>query len=57
MTAANPAVMARPDWAIHERGKEFCCLLDGRVEPGHDNEGGGKLPDVLMLTRCSLLAK
>jgi hypothetical protein len=31
--------------------------LDGRVKPGHDSEGGGKLPDVLTLKRGSLLAK
>jgi tetraacyldisaccharide 4'-kinase len=33
------AVMARLDRAIQERDKDLSKLLDGRVEPGHDNRG------------------
>ena len=39
--AANSAVMARLDRAIHERDKNFSKLLDGRVKPGHDNGSRG----------------
>jgi H+-translocating NAD(P) transhydrogenase subunit alpha len=35
--------MARLDRAIHERGKGFDYLLDGRIEPGHDNGSGRSL--------------
>jgi hypothetical protein len=59
MPAAKSAVMARLDQAIYERGKNFNCLLDGRLKPGHDNEangsyfhtrdGGGELLNLLRL--------
>jgi peptide/nickel transport system substrate-binding protein len=39
--------MTRLDRAVHERGKDFSSLVDGRVKPGHDS--GGSSPGIVFL--------